>query len=255
VALGVALLLQFLHFRDASVPLLLFAVAISSWYGGTGPAVLAVVLSMISFYWYFVEPVRTPYFYSSEVPYFIFFAAFATLMSWFSAIRRRVESGLRDQADLLNLTHDAVFVMDMDGVLKYWNRGAKERYGWTADQAVGRVVHDLLKTVFPSPLGEVKAAVMRAGRWEGELLHTKKDGSQLVVASRWALQRDERHTPVAILETNNDITERKGAEETVRRHEAELRQVLDVAPHLVAVFGPDRQRLYANQPTLDYLDV
>src|SRR5208283_5359 len=107
VALGLALLLQFLHFRDASVPLLLFAVAISSWYGGTGPAVLAVVLSMISFYWYFVEPVRTPYFYSSEVPYFIFYAALATLMTWFSAIRRRVESGLRDQADLLNLTHDA----------------------------------------------------------------------------------------------------------------------------------------------------
>ena len=216
---------------------------------------LAVVLSMISFYWYFVEPVRTPYFYPSEVPYFIFFAAFATLMSWFSTIRRRVESGLRDQADLLNLTHDAVFVMDMDGVIKYWNRGAEERYGWTAAQAVGRVVHDLLKTVFPSPLDEIKAELARAGRWEGELLHTKKNGSQLVVASRWALRRDEHHTPVAILETNNDITERKRAEETVRRHEAELRQVLDVAPQLVAEFGPDRQRLYANQPTLDYFGV
>src|SRR5208337_3445331 len=255
VALGISLLLQHFGFRVPSTLLLLFAVAISSWYGGLGPAVLAVVLSTISFYWYFVEPVRTIYIYRSEIPYFVIFTAFAALLSWFGTVRRRAEADLREQAALLNLTHDTVFAMDMEGVIKYWNRGAEERYGWTADQAVGRVVHDLLKTVFPAPLDEIKAEVTRAGRWEGELLHTKKDGSQLVVASRWALQRDERHTPVAILETNNDITERKRAEETVRRHEAELRQVLDVAPQLVAVFGPDRQRLYANQPTLDYLDV
>ena len=68
-ALGLALLLQFLHFRDAAVPLLLFAVAITSWYGGTGPAVLALVLSISSFYYYFVEPVRTIYIYP---PKFLF---------------------------------------------------------------------------------------------------------------------------------------------------------------------------------------
>lgn len=255
VALGTSLLLEHFHFRVPSAFLLLLAVAISSWYGGLGPAVLAVILSTIGFYWYFVEPVRTIYIDWSEIPYFIIFAALAALLSWFGTVRRHGEADLREQAVLLNLTHDAVFVMDMDGVLKYWNRAAEERYGWTADQAVGRVVHDLLKTVFPSPLDEIKAEVARAGRWEGELLHTKKDGSQLVVASRWALRRDKHHTPVAILETNNDITERKRAEETVGRHEAELRQVLDVAPQLVAEFGPDRQRLYANQPTLDYFGV
>ena len=226
-ALGLALLLQFLHFRDAAVPLLLFAVAITSWYGGTGPAVLALVLSISSFYYYFVEPVRTIYIYPSEIPFFITFVGFAALLSWFSTIRRRAEKYLRERAELLNLTHDTVFVMDMDGVIKYWNRGAEERYGWTAEQAVGGVVHDLLKTAFPSPLEGIKAEVTRTGRWEGELLHTKKDRTQVVVASRWSLQRDKRGMPVAILETNNDITARKRAEETLRRLNRELRAISD----------------------------
>ena len=89
VALGTALLVQHFHYRDAAVPLLLFAGALSAWYGGTGPAVLAVILSTISFYWYFVEPVRTIYIYPSEVPNFIIFVAFASLMMWFSTIQRR----------------------------------------------------------------------------------------------------------------------------------------------------------------------
>jgi len=226
-ALGLSLLLQHLHFRDSAVPLLLFAVAISSWYGGRGPAVLAAALSTISFYWYFVEPVRTIYIHPSDIPFFITFAAFAALLSWFGTVRRRGEADLRERAALLNLTHDTVFVMDMDGVIKFWNRAAEERYGWTADQAVGKVVHDLLKTVFPAPLEEIKAELTRTGRWEGEVLHSKKDGSQLVAASRWSLERGKRGEPVAILETNNDISERKRAEEALSRLNRELRAVSD----------------------------
>jgi PAS domain S-box-containing protein len=224
VALGASLLLEHFHFRDAGFPLLLFAVAISSWYGGPGPAVLAVVLSTVGFYWFFVEPVRTIHIYWSEVPYFIIFAAFAVLLSWFSRLRRRVEEDLRERAALLDLTHDTVFVMDMAGVIQYWNRGAAERYGWAAEQAGGRVVHDLLKTVFPAPLEQIKAEVMRTGRWEGELVHTAKDGGQVVVASRWSLQRDQQGAPAAILETNNDITERKRAQEELQRSEAYLEE-------------------------------
>ena len=227
VALAVSLVLEHFHFRVPSGLLLLFAVAVSSWYGGRGPAVLAGVCSTIGFYWYFVEPVRTIYIYRSEIAYFIIFAAFAALLSWFGTVRRRGEADLREQAALLNLTHDTVVVMDMSGVIKYWNRGAEERYGWPAEQAVGKVVHDMLNTVFPLPLEELKAEVTRTGRWEGELLHTKKDGTRLVVASRWALQRDEQGAPVAILETNNDVTERKRAEEALRRSNRELRALSD----------------------------
>jgi len=225
LALGASLLLQHFHFRDTAVPLLLSAVAISSWYGGTGAAVVAAILSTVSFYWYFVEPVRTPYIYPSEIPYFMIFAAFATLISWFATIRRRTEEALREKADLLDLTHDTVFVMDMEGVIKYWNRGAEGLYGWTTEQAVSKVVHALLNTVFPVPREEIMAEVVRIGQWEGELVQTKKDGTQVTVASRWALQRDERGAPVAIMETNNDITQRQRAEEALRRLNRELRAI------------------------------
>ena len=222
LALGLALTLEHFRFRDGAVPLLLFACAISSWYGGRGPALLAFILSTAAFYWYFIEPVRTIYILRSEIPYFIIFASFCLLIVWFSTVRRRAEGVLREQANLLSLTHDAVIVMGMEGVIKYWNRGAEGRYGWTAEEAVGRVVHDLLKTGFPAVQEEIKGEVIRTGRWEGELTQTTKDGAQVVVASRWALQRDNRGAPVAILETNNDITQRKRAEDALRESERYL---------------------------------
>jgi PAS domain S-box-containing protein len=125
---------------------------------------------------------------------------------------QRSEAALREQASLLNLTHDSIFVRGMDDVITYWNRGAEELYGWPADTAVGKVSHQLTQTIFPGPMAEINAELLRTGRWEGELQHTKRDGMRIVVASRWSLQRDEQQRPLAILETNNDITDRKQAE-------------------------------------------
>src|SRR5271157_3467869 len=101
VALGISLLLQHFGFRVPSALLLLLAIAISSWYAGAGPAVLAAILSTISFYWYFVEPVHTIYIYWSQIPYFITFTAFAALLSRFGTVRQRFESDLRQNRDLL----------------------------------------------------------------------------------------------------------------------------------------------------------
>ncbi|HWT79282.1 MAG TPA: DUF4118 domain-containing protein [Candidatus Methylomirabilis sp.] len=105
VALGVSLFLEHFHFRVPSELLLLFAAAIVSWYGGRGPAVLAGILSTISFYWYFVGPVHTIYIYRSQIAYFIIFTAFVALLSRFGTIRLHVEADLRERAALLNLTH------------------------------------------------------------------------------------------------------------------------------------------------------
>jgi PAS domain S-box-containing protein len=131
-----------------------------------------------------------------------------------------IERVLREQAGLLNLTHDTVFVRDMNDVIIYWNRGAEELYKWEKAEAVGKISHQLMQTIFPMPLEVITAELLRTGRWEGELVHTKKDGTQAIVASRWSVQRDVRGRPVATLETNNDITERKRAEDALRQSDA-----------------------------------
>ncbi len=234
VALGLALLAQRYGFRNVEVQLLLFAVAVTAWYAGPGSAALAVVLSIAFFDYFFTEPRYSFYVTSSDIPYLIVFISLALLVAWFSAVRRRVEGDLRQtrdhlqievvertqQASLLNLTHDAIFVRDMDFTITYWNIGAQELYGWAAEDAIGKHSNQLLQTVFPAPHEDIHAELLRTGRWQGELKRTTAQGTTVVVAARYALRRDEQARPVAILETSNDITERKRREQLAKRSTA-----------------------------------
>jgi two-component system, LuxR family, sensor kinase FixL len=139
--------------------------------------------------------------------------------------RKRAEESVREQARLLDLTHDSIFVRDSNDVITYWNRGAEELYGWDRVDAIGKVSHQFMQTIFPAPLEEITATLLRSGRWDGELVHTKRDGTQVTVASRWSLQRDAQGRPTATLEINNDITGRKQSEESLRKAQAELARV------------------------------
>ncbi len=134
-------------------------------------------------------------------------------------VRRSVEMERR-QARLLDLTHDAVFVCDTSDKIIYWNRGAEELYGWTREEALGKGPSQLLQSELPDSLEAIKADLARIGRWDGEIVHTKRDGSKVWVASRWSLQRDEGGRPLGTLESNNDITERKRAEDALHRSQA-----------------------------------
>lgn len=130
--------------------------------------------------------------------------------------RKRAEEELQKQAFLLDLTHDTIIVLGPNSRIEFWNRGAEEMYGWAKAEAIGQISHTLLQTQFPQPLAEIEAELLQHGRWEGELIHTKRDGTPVVAASRWALQRDKQGRPQRTLEINNDITERKQAEEELR---------------------------------------
>ncbi|MGF6641307.1 ATP-binding protein [Paraburkholderia sp. MM6662-R1] len=122
-----------------------------------------------------------------------------------------------EQAQLLDLTHDSVVVRDMDDVITYWNNGAEALYGWKKHEAVGRTAQPLLRTRFPTAIEDIKKTLIAMGRWEGEIINTRRDGSQAAVASRWALVRDKQGRPIATLETGTDITERRRIEETLQR--------------------------------------
>lgn len=142
-----------------------------------------------------------------------------------AARHQRSVASLREHASLLDLTHDTVFVRDRNDVIIYWNRAAVELYGWNAEQALGRKAADLLRTEFPAPFESIMADLERDGRWEGELVHTCQDGRRVTVASRWAMRRDSRGRPEAILETNNDVTERRDMEKGLDRARSEVAHV------------------------------
>ena len=127
---------------------------------------------------------------------------------------------LQRQAQLLDLTHDTVVARDPRDAITFWNRGAEQLYGWTSKEALGTVSHALLKTVFPEPRATIDEKLRASDHWEGVLINRRRDSREVIVASRWSLQRDERGQIVGILETNNDITERRRAEEALRRSEA-----------------------------------
>ncbi len=197
-----------------------------------GSFLLSVVFSLIAvgcLAYYFAPPdfsfrVSDPL---DVVAIIVFLTAAAVVTHLVSRVRKSAET-LREQAALLDLTHDTIFVRDVNDVITYWNRGAEELYGWTRGEAVGKNSHDLNQTVFPAPLEDIKAELIRTGRWEGDLIHTRRDETKVVVASRWSLQRDDQGRPAGTLETNNDITERKRAEEALQESQAELAHVTRV---------------------------
>jgi PAS domain S-box-containing protein len=130
--------------------------------------------------------------------------------------RKRAEEAVRRQAQLIELAHDAIIVREPDGRILHWNAGAQEIYGWSADEAVGKVTHTFLKTAFPWSQAEVDQALEHSGRWDGELEHSRRDGARIIVDSRQVRVRDSNGATVAILVINRDITARKKAEQEVR---------------------------------------
>lgn len=124
---------------------------------------------------------------------------------------------LGEQAALLELAHDAIIVRDLDGRIQFWNRGAEVTYGWTREQALGRSMHQLLQTNLPESLLNIEDALFRTGHWEGQIGHTTKSGERIMVASRWAVKYSGTREPLAVLEINRDVTERRLVEEHIER--------------------------------------
>ena len=176
------------------------------------------VIAVACLNFFFVEPLYV--FHVAAASDLAMLTAFLITSLVGTGLVRRIQRLARthgEQAQLLNLTHDSVLIRDMNDVITYWNRGAEDLYGWKSEHAVGRIAHQLLQTVFPAPLEQITATLLRDGRWEGELLHIKSDGTKVSVASRWSLQRDESGRPLRTLETNDDMTVRKRAESALRR--------------------------------------
>lgn len=119
---------------------------------------------------------------------------------------------VQKHAQLLDMANDSIIVCELEGDIAYWNKGAEHLYGWSRNEAIGRNIQDLLRAEYGRQAEGAKEVLLRQGYWEGEIVHTKKDGAKVTVLSRWTLQRDDQNTPVAFCEINRDITELKRKE-------------------------------------------
>jgi len=126
------------------------------------------------------------------------------------------EKKLTHQARMLDLANDTIFIRDLEDRITYWNQGAQRLYGWSQEEVLGQVTHSLFRTQFPQPLDEIKAQLLAEGHWQGELVHTCRDGSQVTVSSSWTLQPYIDSETGSVIETSHDITARKQAEEHLK---------------------------------------
>ncbi len=232
-----------------------------------GPAVLSIILAWFLFTFYFIPPegsIRVEgvkgWAQQTALLMGVIVAGLAMIQAR-KSMRRiqrladesdRLNVSLQEQTRLLDLAHDAIMVRGAQDTITFWSRGAEETYGWTREEAMGQVAHELLKTLFPKPLTELSADLATNGRWEGELIHIRKDGGEIVVASRWAVQRDETGRQIGVLEINRDITERKRADEEIRKLNTELEKRVDERTSELRASNKELETAYNEMQTLSY---
>lgn len=221
------------------------AVVFSAWYCGIGPSIVTVLLG-IAGVWYWFQPPQHSFFGKTYVEYsgMLGFLVLSGVIVALGESTRRImakqleaEEKLRktqeeledrvkertamlaertaelaEKATLLDLANDAIFVKTAGGTISYWNQGAERLYGWTMSEALGHDPAVLLHSEYPIPLKEIESCDV----WEGELRHTTRDGTRIVVASRWTKIQDEGGKALGWLEINTDITARKRAEYAAR---------------------------------------
>ncbi|MCL3862978.1 PAS domain S-box protein [Actinotalea sp. K2] len=124
---------------------------------------------------------------------------------------KRAEARVEAQARLLDQAQDAILVHDLEHRILYWNPSAERIHGWTADEAVGRSLADLI-CPDPVPVRDAMDVLRRKGEWSGELHTVDRSGATLVMEARWTLLRRPDGTPRAVLAVNTDVTERKRIE-------------------------------------------
>lgn len=133
--------------------------------------------------------------------------------------------GRHELASVLDLAPDAIMLRDMDGRITLWNRACHRLYGWSADEAVGQLAHDLLGTRYPLAPELIEAALDTDGQWQGEVTRTARGGAGLTIAIHWALRRDTQGAAIEILETARDATEDHRAQEALAYAEYRYRNM------------------------------
>jgi PAS domain S-box-containing protein len=133
-------------------------------------------------------------------------------------------------ATLLELSHDAIIIRDADDKVTFWNRGAQEMYGWSADEALARTINQLLGTA-RGAWAALNERLEQTGFWDGELLQRRKNGTSVLAHCREVLVRDEHGERSAVLAIKRDITAQRRALEALQEADRRKDEFLATLAH------------------------
>jgi PAS domain S-box-containing protein len=139
--------------------------------------------------------------------------------------RKNAEEKLETQAELIDLDPDAILVIKTDGTITFWSKGAEKLYGYSAQEAMGKISHDLLRTTFPAgfALEKILLQIKNIGEWSGELVHRTKYGREVFVQSNW-ISRINKSGEREFLESNVDVTGQKDLQNKLEERAAEVEE-------------------------------
>ncbi len=194
-----------------------------SWYGGAIPAVLlpSVVLIISRLGGPEPKPLAPT---SRELLTFTMLTILTTAVGMAGQYRRhlqkmlhRHESRMREQARALAAAR--ILSCDLTDRVETWSEGVEQLYGWTALEAQGRIIHDLLSTQFPIPIDQIRAELQANGQWQGEVRQRHKNGKELMVFTHWILTHGDEGLPTGIVQVQSDVTDLRAAEAAAREND------------------------------------
>ena len=220
------------------------AIMVAALLGGFGPGLVATALTTLMVGYWILLPVGQFYIASPVdrlglvmfIGVGLFISVVAelyrrnrakvTTLELAAAVREKDEL-LRRHAELMDHASEALIVRELGGAIRFWNEGAATLYGWSAAEAIGQRTNILLKTE-GVPVAEKDKQLAQTGHWDGELVHTARDGRRIVVESRQTATRGA-DGQLMVLESDRDITARKAAAGALQASEQRIQQALNIS--------------------------
>lgn len=235
-ALALFLRIQFDNKHGPILMVMLSPVLLVTYRGGLGPGLFCTALSAGASAYYLLEPIHSFAIHDPRNQLdFVFLIGAGLLMSLFSEstlrARRRAEAinaSLLRQMRLLDQTYDGVLIWEWNGPITFWNTAAEKIYGFSEQEAVGRISHELLMTTSRVGLDVILRELEENDEWEGELFHVTRDGRHLIVKSRMLLVREPGQCYV--VEANRDVTESQKTESELARIQQRFQTAFRLSP-------------------------
>ncbi len=247
-------------------PFLLFAAAVmvGAWFGGLGPGLLATALGALAADYFFLAPLRffTPL-DEALLPLLLFMlqgVLISVLVEALHSVRQRAEErtleaqekqeDLRGSEERFRLLVEgvrdyAIFMLDPDGRVTTWNEGAQRIMGYEAEEIIGEhfsVFYTAEDIERGYPEEELRIAATE-GRYEEEGLRVCKGGSRFWAHVVTMALRDEEGNLRGFSKVTRDITERKRAEEALRRSEELYRTVVEQSAESIFLVDIETKRI------------